>query len=217
MHFMRPIKGRMTRDWEHPDWGPLVELAPDHVDEFMWMFEAELENGVVTHAYKHWETRRYLHLDGAGRAFVYIWDENLAADDDGRYEEVDPEWLLKLVLDRERGATFIRGNVLSEYDRLRWARSASRHRVPRRTIRAVIAGSCLRLKESPPEEAPAGASPRLVFVGDDERGRALEVMAVEPGNDTLLVIHAMELRERYRLDYEEAKRWLRRRSRRRGT
>jgi hypothetical protein len=207
MHLMRPIQGRMTRNWERPDWAPLVELAPDHVDEFMWMFEAELENGVVIHAYKHWETRRYLHLDYGGRAFVYIWDENLAADDDGRYEEVDPEWLLTLVLDRERSATFVRRDVLSEYERLRWARSASRHRIPRRRIRYVISHCRLRFTEPPPEKAPAGASDRLVFVGDDERGRAIEVLAVEPDNETLTVIHAMELRDRYRLDYEEAKRW----------
>jgi hypothetical protein len=32
-------------------------------------------------------------------------------------------------------------------------------------------------------------------------------MAVEPESDALLVIHAMELRDRYRSDYEEAKRW----------
>lgn len=208
MHLMRPIHGRMTRNFEHPDWGPLVELAPEHVDDFMWMFEAELENGVVLHAYKHWETRRYLHLDYAGRAFVYIWDENLAADDDGRYEEVDPEWLLKLVLEPGRGATFVRRNVLSDYDRLRWARSASKHRVSRRSVRSVLGRCRLCFTEPPPAEAPEDADRRLVFLGDDERGRALEVMGVRHGDEDLMVIHAMELRDRHRLDYEEAKRWL---------
>ncbi|HEX2391536.1 MAG TPA: hypothetical protein VHI77_01320 [Solirubrobacterales bacterium] len=207
MHLMQPIKGRMTRNYERPDWEPLIELAPEHVDDFMWMFELELENGVVLHAYKHWETRNYLHLDNAGRAFVYIWSERIAADDDGRYEQVDPEWLLQLVLDRERSASFVSRNVLSDYEKMRWARSASRHRVRRRAIREVIANCRLRFTEPPPEGAPAGTSERLVFVGDDECGRALEVMAVEAGNETLSVIHAMELRDRYRLDYEEAKRW----------
>ncbi|MGV1046910.1 MAG: hypothetical protein ACOYD4_00085 [Solirubrobacterales bacterium] len=204
---MRPIQGRMTRNYERPEWGPLIELAPDHVGDFMWMFEVELENGVALHAYKHWETRRYLHLDHGGRAFVYLWNEDLTADDDGRYEQVDPDWLLGLVLDRKRGATFVRRNVLSEFDRIRWARSASKHRVPRRSIRHVMVSCRLRFTEPPPPDSPAGASGRLVFVGDDERGRALEVVAVEPDNDALLVIHAMELRDRYRLDYEEAKRW----------
>ena len=203
---MRPIHGRMTRNHK-PDWGPLGRLAPEHLGDFMWMFEAELENGVELHAYKHWDTRRYLHLDQGGRAYVYIWGEKLAADDDGRYEQVAPNWLLELVLDSGRSATSFRRNVLSEFNRLRWARSASKHRVPRRSIRTVISGCRLRFTEPPPAEAPAGASERFVFVGDDERGRALEVMAVEPENDALLVIHAMELRDRYRLDYEEAKRW----------
>jgi hypothetical protein len=205
MHAMRAIQGRMTRNYERPDWGPLVELALEHVEDFMWMYEVELENGVVLHAYKHWETRRYLHLDPAGRAYVYIWDENLAADDDGRYEEVDSEWLLRLVLEPGRGATFVRRDVLSEYDRIRWARSASRHRVARRRIRFVLAGCRLRFHEPPPA-ASAGSSRRLVFVGDDEGGTALEVMAVESERGSLTVIHAMELRDRYRLDYEEAKR-----------
>ncbi len=209
MHLMRPKNGRTTGNFEHPDWGPLIELAPEHVDDFMWMFEVELENGVKLHAYKHWETRRYLHLDHSGRAFVYLWDENLAADDDGRYEEVDPQWLLSLVLEPGRGATFVRRNVLSSHHRIRWARSASRHRVRRRSIRFVMARCRLQFTEPPPDEAPAGASARLVFLGDDERGRALEVMAVRHGEDGLLVIHAMGVRDRYRLDYEEAQRWRR--------
>ncbi len=48
---------------------------------------------------------------------------------------------------------------------------------------------------------------RLVFLGDDEEGVALEVMAIELEGGGLYVIHAMNLRERYRPQYEEAKRW----------
>lgn len=48
---------------------------------------------------------------------------------------------------------------------------------------------------------------RLMFLGDDEDGAALEVMAVELEGGDLYVIHAMGLRERYRPRYEEAKRW----------
>lgn len=207
MHLMRPRHGRMTRNFERPEWGPLIGLAPDHVDEFMWMFEVELEGGLRLHAYKHWETRRYLHLDHAGRAFVYIWEEELTADDDGRYEQVDPQWLLRLVLEKGRSATFVRRNVLSEVQKVRWARSASRHRVKRRSILHAIDHCSLRFVERPPPAAPSGASDRHVFVGDDERGRPLEVMAVEFKEEDLLVIHAMELRDRYQLDYEEARRW----------
>lgn len=54
------------------------------------MFEVELSDGTVLQAYKHWETRRYLHLSPAGEAFVF------KAPD--RYVPVDLEWLTGLVL-----------------------------------------------------------------------------------------------------------------------
>ena len=78
--------------FEKPDWQPLLELAPDYIDDFMWMFEVELENGTVIHAYKHIDTRQYLHLDAGGGAYVYC-----EAD---RYREIDPDWLLRIVLRR---------------------------------------------------------------------------------------------------------------------
>jgi hypothetical protein len=52
-----------------------------------------------------------------------------------------------------------------------------------------------------------GLMPRLLFLGDDEEGVSLEVMAVELEDGELYVIHAMDLRKRYRSEYEEAKRW----------
>jgi hypothetical protein len=57
------------------------------------------------------------------------------------------------------------------------------------------------------EEAPPGASvpdDRLLFLGDDARGVAIEVMALEMDNDDLLVIHVMKLRARYEAQYVEA-------------
>jgi len=53
---------------------------------------------------------------------------------------------------------------------------------------------------------------RLVYLGDDEAGQAIEVIGVEMepdanGEGHLRVIHAMALREKYRRQYEEAKRW----------
>ncbi len=78
---------------EVPDWGPLVDLAPDHVGDFMWMFEVELRGGDRLHAYKHRDTRRYLHLTSDGRAFAYRGD--------GLYTEVDPHRLLDEVLPEE--------------------------------------------------------------------------------------------------------------------
>jgi hypothetical protein len=60
-----------------------------------------------------------------------------------------------------------------------------------------------------PVGGAADAAPRLVFLGDDASGVALEVMAVEIEDDSLLVIHAMQLRGRYRDRYGEAKQWRR--------
>ncbi len=45
-------------------------------------------------------------------------------------------------------------------------------------------------------------------MGDDQQGNPLEVIAIEFEPEDLRVIHAMPLRQKYRLEYEEAKRWL---------
>ncbi|HEX3174460.1 MAG TPA: hypothetical protein VHQ43_09625 [Solirubrobacterales bacterium] len=92
---------------------------------------------------------------------------------------------------------------------LRWARAATKHRISRERSRYVIEHCGLRFEQDPPAGAPENASPRLVFLGDGEDGAALEVMAVELDDGSLLVIHAMPLRNRYRKQYEEAKKWRR--------
>ena len=92
---------------------------------------------------------------------------------------------------------------------LRWARAATKHRISRDRSRYVIEHCGLRFEQDPPADAPESASLRLVFLGDDEKGIALEVMAVELENDALLVIHAMPLRDRYRKQYEKTKKWRR--------
>lgn len=89
--------------------------------------------------------------------------------------------------------------------KLKWARAATKHRISRERSRYVIEHCGLRFEEEPPADAPAGASRRLVFLGDDAKGTALEVMAVELEDGSLLVIHAMPLRDRYRKQYEEVK------------
>jgi hypothetical protein len=50
-----------------------------------------------------------------------------------------------------------------------------------------------------------GQEDRLVYLGDDATGRALEVMAV-PIEAGILVIHVMGLRPKWRPLYEEGKR-----------
>lgn len=91
--------------------------------------------------------------------------------------------------------------------RLRFARSATRHRVARARIQYVIEHCGLRFEQPAPAGSPSESTARLVYLGDDEAGIALEVMAVELASDDLLAIHAMPLRDKYRAQYEEAQPW----------
>jgi hypothetical protein len=92
---------------------------------------------------------------------------------------------------------------------LQWARAATKHRISRERSRYVIEHCGLRFEQDPPVDAPTSASSRLVFLGDDAEGIGLEVMAIELQDESLLVIHAMPLRDRYQEQYEEAKKWRR--------
>jgi hypothetical protein len=57
---------------DSPNWGPLEALVGrDLSSGFMWMFEVELRNRTRLHAYKHRDTRRYLHLARDGRCFGF--------------------------------------------------------------------------------------------------------------------------------------------------
>ncbi len=70
------------REWnasQEPDWGPLHDALPiKHCDGFMWMFRV-VWSGELIQVYKHGITRRSLHLDNSGHAYLYRGD---------RYEEV---------------------------------------------------------------------------------------------------------------------------------
>jgi hypothetical protein len=85
---------------------------------------------------------------------------------------------------------------------VRFARAATRHRVSKDRIRYVIVNFKVRFEEPPPAGGRSRAI-RIVFLGDDRQGQALEIMAVEGEHKELLVIHAMNLREKYRKRYEE--------------
>lgn len=98
----RIVHGESTRNFDAPNWDPLLELAPGHIDDFMWMCEVKLDSGLRLHAFKHIETRKYLHLDTEGRAFVYIWPESDQDEERASYREVDPKRILREVL-RRRG------------------------------------------------------------------------------------------------------------------
>jgi len=89
-------------------------------------------------------------------------------------------------------------------DQIRFARAATRHRISKESIRSVIANYRVTFEEPPPAGSGAARrSPRLVYLGSDVAGHVLEVMAVQLANDTLLVIHAMPIRGKYRTRYEE--------------
>jgi hypothetical protein len=91
--------------------------------------------------------------------------------------------------------------------RVRFARSATKHRISKERILHVIANCGLAFEEPPPSQASEALDERLIVLGDDADGRELEVMAVEGSKGELVVIHAMKLREKYRDQYEEAKQW----------
>lgn len=206
MHRLRRKRGWVVNT-RAPVWEPLFELAPDHIGDFMWMYEVELEDGTRLHAYKHYETRRSLHLDHGGRAFAFIWDEKRAAGEDSLYEEVDPLWLLDLVLAKpDERASLFRQYISAEFKRIRWARSATKHRISKRRIRHALEHCWVLLKEDPPPGQSSAKATRLVFLGDDPTGVVLEIIAVETDHENLMVIHAMELRPRYRNTYEEVRR-----------
>ena len=198
------IRGRML-PVDVPEWEPLLNVAPDHVDDFMWMFSVGLKDGTRLQAYKHYWTRGYLHLDNDGRAFVFVGRE--------RYREVAALWLVSQVV-REALPTdtfeyIVRQNVEDEKPIAHWTRSATRHRVSRERSAHVVehCGLCFRERIPFDDDDPTWRDERVLFFGPDLEGVELEVVAVEVDEEEFLVIHAMKLRERYLAAYEEARRW----------
>lgn len=72
--------------------------------------------------------------------------------------------------------------------------------------RYVLENCLAILEEDPPPEHATAVDLRLVFLGEDQGGVPIEVIAVETNRDLLTVIHAMELRSRYQNAYEEVRR-----------
>jgi NAD(P)-dependent dehydrogenase (short-subunit alcohol dehydrogenase family) len=67
----RVCKGKSSQG-DRPEWGPLLDAVGEELTgDFMWMFEVELTNGSSLQAYKHIDTRRYVHLAPDGEAFVF--------------------------------------------------------------------------------------------------------------------------------------------------
>ncbi|HET7591077.1 MAG TPA: hypothetical protein VFK14_12965 [Solirubrobacterales bacterium] len=186
-----------------PEWEPLLNVAPDHVGDFMWMYAVLLADGTRLQAYKHYWTRDYLHLDDEGRAFIYAGK--------GRYEEVNPPWLLRLVLREELERRYsVRQNVWPEDPVIRFSRSATKHRISRERSLYVIERCGFQvIEERRSQNFGSGSDKRVFFLGDDLEGVRLEVVAAEIETDEFTVIHAMNLRGKFLGMYEEAKEWRR--------
>jgi hypothetical protein len=78
--------------YDEPDWEPLrAVLSLSLCDWFMWMHESRSPGGLAIHAYKHIDTRRYLHLDEFGCAYLSY---------ERGYLQVDLGWLIEKVFQR---------------------------------------------------------------------------------------------------------------------
>jgi hypothetical protein len=82
-----------------------------------------------------------------------------------------------------------------------FTQSSRRHKIGRARVRQVLADPVVVVRIEEPHDPRV----RLLYLGDDVSGRALEVVAVEE-SDRLVVIHAMDLRDKFRKLYEEGKR-----------
>jgi hypothetical protein len=185
-----------------PEWEPLLNFAPDHVVDFMWMGTIQLTDGTRLQVYKHYWTREYLHLSEDGRTFVFVPKT--------RYEEVNPPWLLMRVLGMEFDPSLrysVRQNVWPEEARITFARSATKHRISRERSLYVIEHCGMQFIDQGWDPWNSNVDQRVVFTGDDLEGVALEIVAVERGEDEFVVIHAMNLRNRFRSLYKEARSW----------
>jgi hypothetical protein len=187
-------------DRRDPIWEPLLEALLDDIDDFMWMGEVVLTDGTQIQLYKHYWTRRYLCLDLGGRTWV--------GRNNDRWEEAeDPDWMLRFVFQfGETRGDIVRRNEWIDSDNVTWARSATKHRISRERSLHVIrhAGVCRRETEYPEEW---DCDPRFLFLGSDLEGMPLEVIGVAAEDGSLVIIHAMPLRERYHGWYGEMAKW----------
>ena len=91
---------------DRPEWRPLIDLVGERVTgDFMWMFEVELADGRALHAYKHVDTRCYIHLALDGQAFVY--------EEPDRYRSVPAATVLAAVFAPLPGLAGVTGEQIS--------------------------------------------------------------------------------------------------------
>lgn len=183
-----------------PIWEPLLEILLEDIEDFMWMGEVVLTDGTQIQFYKHYWTRHYLLLDLGGRLWVALEND--------RYEEAeDPDWMLNLVFHfGDTRADIVRRNEWIDSEKVSWTRSATKHRISRERSLHIVrhTGICFCETEYADE---SDYDPRFVFLGPDLEGMPLEVIAVAPEDGSLVIIHAMPLRERFQGWYWEGLQW----------
>jgi hypothetical protein len=202
----RGIKGKLLPGWV-PEWEPLLDLAPLHVADFMWMGSVELRDGSRVQMYRHYWTRDYLHLDGDGRAFVYVEPE--------RYEEIGAAWALARVIDEHLAdkdwLDFVRPRRANQDEiRVEWLDSATKNGIARERSEYVVRHCGLRYRHRAPHGngAPRPDEFRTLFLGVDEEGIELEVAAVSGEYGAGFVIfHAAEMRDDYDYLLARGERW----------
>src|SRR5215203_103384 len=91
--------------------------------------------------------------------------------------------------------------------RITFARSATKHRISRQRSLYVVERCGLQIVKDTRSLMHPPADQRVVFIGDDLEEIALEVVAVEEGEQEFVVIHAMNMRKRFRHIFEEVRQW----------
>lgn len=82
-----------------------------------------------------------------------------------------------------------------------FTQAARKHKIGKLRVRQVV-GNPVAVFQIPATDDQSDN--RTLYLGDDETGRALEVLTV-PIEGGELVIHAMDLRAEYRIAYDAAK------------
>jgi hypothetical protein len=118
MRSSQRIAGTLLQ-YDEPEWKPLEALVGLELAAwFMWMCSVQLTDGDVAQAYKHVATRRYLHLTGDGRAFVYTPERD--------YREVTRRQAIILAFEGWESVTFDAGSFAGIWAALRRAIDATR-------------------------------------------------------------------------------------------
>jgi hypothetical protein len=116
---------------DEPCWDPLEEFLPlDLCGPFMWMHAVDLHDGRRLQAYKHSETRRYLHLDDDADSYEVL---DGAGYRRMRHSEAiefvfTPWWVLNHATDAEREA--LRAGLAAAWERGNGDEAAGAHILP---------------------------------------------------------------------------------------